>query len=100
HAVVAAQLTDGTLSSWDFAAAGASLPDGNTQPLPLAFQASATDPARADLYFPPIRDESKAVLTLRLMLDDGTNLVATFPGGAANPALRAPAPAASTVVAA
>ena len=39
-------------------------------------------------------------MTLRLVLDDGTNLVATFPGAAANLGLRAPQPAATSIVAA
>src|SRR5262249_3004099 len=58
------------------------------------------DPTRADVDFPPIRDESAATLTLRLVLDDGTNLVTTFTGSSASLALRAPAPAATSIVAA
>jgi hypothetical protein len=38
-------------------------------------------------------------MTLRLVLDDGTNLVATFPGGAADPGLRSPKLVAGNVVA-
>jgi hypothetical protein len=97
--VTAAQLSDGTLNTWGFARPGATFNDGNVVALPLAFQGSTTDPTRADVDFPPIRNESQATLTLRLVLDDGTNLVATFPGGAADPGLRSPNIAASHVVA-
>ena len=38
-------------------------------------------------------------MTLRLVLDDGTNLVATFAGGGADPGLRAASIAATSVVA-
>jgi hypothetical protein len=100
HTVVAAQLTDGTLTSWDYTTAGASLQDGNAGPLPLAFRPDPSDPSQADLGFPPIRDESQAAMTLRLVLDDGSNQVVTFPGGAANVALRAPGPSATSIVAA
>jgi hypothetical protein len=100
HTVVAAQLTDGTLTSWDYATAGTAMQDGNGSPLPLGFQPHASDPTQADVDFQPIRDESQAILTLRLVLDDGTSLVDTFPGGTANLALRAPAPAATSIVAA
>jgi hypothetical protein len=96
--VVAAQLTDGTLTSWDYGTAGLSLQDGNASPLPLGFRPNPSDPTQADVDFPPIRDESQAIMTLRLVLDDGSNLIDTFPGGAGNVALRAPGPAATSVV--
>ena len=86
--MVAAQLTDGTLNSWDYATAGTSLEDGNILPQPLAFQLNPSDPTQADVDFPPVRDESQTTMTLRLVLDDGTNLVTTFTGGAANLGLR------------
>jgi hypothetical protein len=98
--VVAAQLTDGTLTSWDYTTPGASLQDGNSGPLPLAFRSNPSDPSQADLDFAPIREESQAAMTLRLVLDDGSNQVVTFPGGAANLALRAPGPSATSIVAA
>ncbi len=98
--VVAAQLTDGTLNSWDYTTAGTSLGDGNSLPQPLAFQLNPSDPTQADVDFPPVRDESQTTMTLRLVLGDGTNLVTTFTGGAANLGLRCPQPPATSIVAA
>ena len=100
HAVVAAQLTDGTLNSWDLATAGTSLGDDNILPQPLAFRLNPSDPTQADVDFAPVRDESQATMTLRLVLDNGTNLVTTFAGGTTNLGLRSPQPAATSIVAA
>src|SRR5205085_1984718 len=79
--VKAAQLTDGTLNTWDYSSPGATLFDAYPNALSLAFRPNANDPSQADVSFAPTRDESQATLTLRLVLDDGTNLVRTFPGG-------------------
>jgi len=98
--VVAAQLTDGTLNSWDYANAGTSLEDNNILPQPLAFQSNPSDPTQADVDFAPVRDESNTTMTLRLVLADGTNLVATFTGGPVNLGLRSAQPVMTSIVAA
>jgi hypothetical protein len=97
HKVVAALLNDPTRNDWSYAAAGTAEPDPNG--LPLAFQPSASDPTRADIDFPPDRDESNATLTLRLVLDNGTMLATTFAGGSSDPGLRSPSPASSSITA-
>jgi hypothetical protein len=95
HKVVAALLNDPTRTDWSYTAAGTAEPDPNG--LSLAFQPSATDPTRADIDFPPDRDESNATMTLRLVLDDGTMLATTFAGGSCDPGLRSPSPASSSI---
>jgi hypothetical protein len=95
--VVGALLNDPTRIDWSYAANGAAEPDPSG--LPLTFRPSATDPTRADIDFPPIRDESNANLTLRLILDDGTMLATTFAGGSSDPGLRSSAPASSSITA-
>ncbi len=94
--VVAAQLTDGTRTYWNFDPSGILTASYAS---PMAFQTVAGDATSANLDFPPTRNESQATMTLRLVLDDGTNLVTTFAGGFADPGLRTPNIAASSIVA-
>jgi hypothetical protein len=63
-------------------------------PLPMSFEQSG-DGSRADLHFPPDRDESGGSLTLRLLFRDGKTAVATIAGGRSDPALRAVGPVAT-----
>src|SRR5262249_16177791 len=97
--VAAAQLTDGTLNTSAYTTPGATLSAANFGALPLGFQPGAGDLTRADVGFPAVRDESQATLTLRLALDNGTILVSTFHGGHADPGLRTPDIAATSIVA-
>ena len=56
------------------------------------------DPTKADVSFAPIRDESDALMTLRFRLAGGSvQFVSQFRGGVADPALRDPAPSASSI---
>lgn len=56
------------------------------------------DPTQADLSFAPIRDESDALLSLRFRLTGGSvQYVSQFRGGVADPSLRDPAPASSSI---
>ena len=88
RSVVSATLSDQAKASWYYSKDGS--PDAlDPVALPMGFRAG-TDPDAADVDFPPIRDESNATLTLRLVLDDGTTLVTRFAGGASDPGLRSP----------
>jgi hypothetical protein len=89
--VVSASLSDGVVGGWADRA-GDAIPEA----MPMTFRPGA-DASKAELSFPPIRDESGATMTLRLMFTDGRSAVATFPGGACDPSLRAPVPEASSV---
>ena len=96
--VVAALLNDPTRIDWSYAASGTAQLDPSG--LSLAFRPSATDPTKADIYFSPIRNESGANLTLRLVLDDGTMLATSFAATSpSDPGLRSPAPASSSITA-
>lgn len=57
----------------------------------MALRPGAT-PGAFDLFFPPYRDESDAVFTLRLIGRDGRSTFARFSGGACDPDRRLPAP--------
>jgi len=85
----AAFLSDGVVGGWSDRA-------GQAGWLPLAFHRGA-NASQAELTFPPLRDETGATMTVRLVYGDGRSAIATFPGGPCDPSLRAPAPEASTV---
>lgn len=91
--IVGVDLGDGEVAAWSDRGA-ALMPDS----LPLTFR-RADDPTRAELAFPPARDESGATMTLRLVLADGRSAVGSFPGGPCDPSLRAEGPARTSVVA-
>lgn len=99
RSVVSATLSDESRGAWIYQASGSSSGTVDPDALPLGFRRSASDPSRGDLTFPPMRDESGATLTLRLVLDDGTILTTRFSGGACDPGLRAPDVAPTSVVA-
>ncbi len=65
-------------------------------PLPLSFR-RATESGRARLAFPPVRDETGATMTLRIVFADGRSAIGSFPGGACDPSLRWEGPAATRV---
>jgi hypothetical protein len=81
RSVVGATLSGPTPTSWAYRAAGRSPSSDYADPfaLPLAFQAGSG--GRADLAFPPDRDEAGAALLLRLTFDDGSMAIAPFTGG-------------------
>ncbi len=91
--IVGADLGDGDGTAWSDRAGG-DVPEA----LPLTFR-RGSDPTKAELRFPPVRDESGASLTLRVVFADGQSAVGSFPGGLCDPTLRAEPPAASSVVA-
>jgi len=94
--VVAATISDEVGGAWAYRAGNPANPavDPDARPLALNQAAGAT---AADLFFAPIRAESGAILTARLLLNDGTTVATRFPGGAADVALRSPAPAPTAV---
>ena len=87
--VVAAALSDGVVATWvyksnDRARIEAGFPIDR-------LQVHRSGPSRAELAFPPIRDESGATMTLRLIDQSGREEVIRFPGGKSDPDRRAPA---------
>ena len=91
--IVAATLSDEAGGAWAYGA-GTPAIDPNALPLAVNQPAGATN---ADLFFAPDRDETGSILTARLLLSDGTTVATRFAGGAANVALRSPAPASTSV---
>ncbi len=91
--IVGVDLSDGDSGVWSTRERGA-IPDA----LPLTFR-KGTAQGHADLGFPPVRDESGATMTLRLLFADGRSAVASFSGGVCDPSLRSEGPAATSVVA-
>ena len=91
--IVGVDLSDGEVAAWTDRPRE-ELPDA----LPLTFRRGA-DPSKAELAFPPVRDESGATMTLRVVFADGRSAVGSFAGGACDPSLRADGPAASSIVA-
>src|SRR5262249_5774790 len=81
HAVVSATLDDGVRQVWAYRTDPSIYADPYAGA--LAFHILA-DPTRADLDFPPVRDETGAKMTLRLAFDDGSTVVSQFPGGPAD----------------
>jgi hypothetical protein len=62
---------------------------------PLTLRAGK-GPESADFFFAPIRDETEAMLTLRLVMSDGALALVRFPGGTCDPRLRVPEVAGTT----
>lgn len=96
--VVTAVLSDQSGIDWSYVkpGSGATAADPAARPLGFLLQ---SDPTRADLSFPPARNENGATLTLVLGLDDGTYLAARLVAGTTDPGLRAPDISASVVIA-
>lgn len=94
--VAAAALSDGVAGTWIFRPG--EKPAINAGSWVGRLNLKRTDPTRIDLAFPPVRDESGSTMTLRLVDPSGREEIIRFPGGKADPALRALAlPAGSAV---
>ncbi len=63
--------------------------DAAAEPLTIKLNA---DRKSIDLFFPPIRDETKGTMTLRLIAADGRSSIVQFPGGRCEPGKRARGP--------
>lgn len=78
--------------------AGQAWTPGNANPAWALLIRPQADPTKADVLFPPARDESDALMTLRFSLVGGSiQYVSQFHGGSADPKLRDPAPSAATI---
>jgi hypothetical protein len=85
--IVAAALSDSSRGLWH-ARISDKLPfDPGPDGLPMAL-IRGDDPSRADLHFPPFRDETGGKMTLRILFEDGRTAIAQFPGGKCDPGLR------------
>lgn len=97
--IQAAALSDPVGGTWVYKGRDDVPFEAATYPLPLTLRLDR-DPTRAELAFPPIRDESGGTMSLRLDLGRGRIAFVQFTGGPADPGLRAPRePEKSTVVA-
>jgi hypothetical protein len=92
--VAAAALSDPAGGLWVARARPDVAIDAGTYPGVLAWQDGPT-PGRASIAFTPIRDETSATLTLRLLFADGTNALVPITGGTVDLARRS-APLAPT----
>lgn len=91
RSIVAAFLSDSLRGVW-FDRKDDRLPlDIEAFALPLQFRLNPNRTA-ADLFFPPVRDESNTPLTLRLVHPNGDLSFATIPGGPCDPFKTAPSP--------
>lgn len=88
---VAAVLTDRVGGVWSWKANESVSLEGIGDAKPLVVQRSRV-PGQVTLGFEPIRDESNAPLSLRLIQSDGSTRIATIEGGAADPLRRVPHP--------
>jgi hypothetical protein len=98
RAIAAVVLSDSVRGVWAFRSGEVPGLEVEGDASPLVFR-RGTGGTTADLFFAPIRDESKASLTLRFVFPDGDSAVATIPGGACDPGRRAPAVDGRSVVA-
>jgi hypothetical protein len=97
RAIAAAALSDGVVGTWVFRSNDRIKLDAGYDPGRL--QVRRSSPTRADLVFPPIRDESGATMTLRLVDPSGREELIRFAGGPADPSKRAPTIASGSVAA-
>jgi hypothetical protein len=86
--IAAAALSDGVVSAWAFKANDRVKLEAGYSPDRLNVRRSS--PTKADLAFPPSRDESGATMTLRLVDPSGREEVIRFPGGPCDPGRRSP----------
>jgi hypothetical protein len=71
---------------------------GNANPAQALTVRPLADPTKADLVFPPVRDESDSLMTLRFRLAGGSvQFVSQFHGGPADPTLRDPVASATSI---
>ena len=94
--VVSATLSDEAGIDWTYLAPGFGLTAADPDAQPLGLVASSN---HLDLSFAPVRSEAGSVLTLLVRLDNGSLLATHLSGGFADPGLREPQPAATSVVA-
>ena len=95
--IAAAALSDGVVATWVFKPNDGVRFDAGGNPERLNVR--RTSSTKADLAFPPVRDESGATMTLRLVDPSGREEVLRFPGGPGDPDRRAPALPTGTVAA-
>lgn len=86
--IAAAALNNSSQGLWSVRPNGGVPFDCGPEALPMSLE-RGTDPSVADLRFPPHRDETGGTMTLRLLFEDGRFAIAQFPGGPADPGLRA-----------
>lgn len=98
RAPVAAVLSDGSRGVWVHRPSDRISLDVEDQAAPLGFTVRG-DRTGVELAFAPVRDETGAKMTLRLVYADGSSHAGTFPGGRCDPLLRAPAADRSEVTA-
>ncbi len=86
--IVAAALSNVSTGHWVFRR-GEEVPfHAEPYAWPMAVRQDSADPSRADLFFPPHRDETGGTMTLSLVFRDGARTVVRFEGGASDLALR------------
>lgn len=88
RSIVAAALSDSVVGTWVFKSGEKVKFDAGQ--VTDRLHVRRISPTRGDLVFPPIRDESGATMTLRLLDQSGREEVIRFPGGKAEIDRRAP----------
>ena len=97
RAIAAAALSDGVVGTWVFKSNDRIKLDAGYEPGRLQVRRGSS--TKADLVFPPIRDESGTTMTLRLVDPSGREELIRFAGGSADPSKRSPSLAAGSVTA-
>ncbi len=98
-AIAGAVLTDPVRGVWLYRAPGARIAvETEANALPFTVRRGA-DRTTAELIFPPIRDESKTTMSLRLIDPTGASSVGTIEGGPCDLSRRAPRPASTEITA-
>ena len=95
--IVAAALSDGIFATWVFRPNDKVRFEAGFGCDRLNVRRAA--PTKGDLVFPPVRDESGASMTLRLLDQSGREEIIRFPGGPCDPGRRGPALPPGTVTA-
>ena len=96
--VVSASLNDPVGSVWVYLRPNSGATTAEPVAMSLGFRAGG-DPTKADITFPPNRNESGSTLTVRLVLDNGSILATRLTAGATDPGLRVADIASTSVVA-
>ncbi|MBV9469192.1 MAG: hypothetical protein JO316_12630 [Abitibacteriaceae bacterium] len=98
RSLAAAVLSDAVGGEWIYRSNDKINIEGNPKDLPLLVE-RATQSPKAQLYFPPYRNENHTRLTLRLIFDNEETTVMQLDGGPCDPYRRGRAVAATRVVA-